>query len=75
MSAKTTDKFKPGMRVVVADGPWSVPRVGGHYGKVIEVGHPICAAYVRVQITGHIDGNPPHIPVEWFYPQELELVD
>lgn len=68
-------QFTPGMRVVVADGPWPVPRVGGHYGKVVEVGHPICKAYVRVQITGHVDGNPPDVMPEWFYDIELGVVD
>lgn len=67
--------FKPGMRVVVQDGPWPAPRVGGHYGHVVEVGHPICDAYVRVQITGHVDGGAPDLIPEWFYDCELEVVD
>lgn len=69
-------QFMPGMRVVVKDGPWPQPRVGGHYGKVVEVGHPICQAYVRVELTGHVDGNPPDaLPLEWFYDSELAVVD
>lgn len=67
--------FAPGMRVVVKDGPWPIPRVAGHFGKVIEVGHPNCDTGVRVQITGHIDGGIHDWMPEWFYDQELEIVD
>lgn len=65
----------PGMRVIVRDGPWPLPRAAGHYGKVVEVGHPICNAYVRVEITGHIDGDLPDLPLEWFYDSELTVAD
>ena len=70
-----TVEFTPGMRVIVKDGPWPVPRVGGHYGKVIEVGHRNCQDYVRVTITGHLDGNPPDPLPSWFYPSELDVAD
>jgi hypothetical protein len=79
--------LEPGMRVVVRDiGPWPYPqgaprRFPGHYGKVAEIGHPICDAYIRVDLTGHIDGGPVDPDVVhgtnggWFYDSELEVVD
>lgn len=72
----------PGMRVVLTEGPWTTKhRIAGHYGKVTHVNQPKDDddAFIRVDITGHIDGQPPidfvSADMEWFYPEELTVVD
>lgn len=70
-----------GMRVVVTDGDWLDPRMVGHYGKITEIvpwapeDHP----RIRVDITGHVDGQSPYDFVReewyWWFPEELEVVD
>jgi hypothetical protein len=74
----------PGMRVVVRDGPWPEPRIAGHYGKVVELGNALDPNYigeVHVEMTGHIDGQPPHpifaedLLMKWFYADELDVID
>lgn len=71
--------FVPGMRVVVAKGPWPIPRIAGTYGKVSEVSHEHGQEYIRIVSTGHVDGgNPPdldRLDIFPFYPEELTVVD
>lgn len=85
MTAPDRIALRPGMRVVVRDGPWPTPRVAGHYGKVVEVGSAELesgpAGEVLVDITGHVDGGEPDpmfnrdLLMKWFYADELEIVD
>lgn len=70
-------RLRPGMRVVVKEGPWEEPRVAGHYGKIVEVydlGDEGLSALV--DITGHVDGNPAYDGIwdDW-YAEELDVVD
>jgi hypothetical protein len=72
--------FQVGMRVVVRDGEWPHPRVAGHYGKITVIHEDLdLAAPIGVDITGHIDGEPPYdfASEGWscWYPEELEVVD
>lgn len=73
--------FAPGMRVVLAEGDWPVERIAGSYGKVTRVDevNGDGNVYVCVDITGHIDGQPPMnfeaMDWTWFYSEELTVVD
>lgn len=84
MTAPAKQQWAEGMRVVLADGEWEGgPRVAGHYGKVTKV-KPSADPddddpFIRVVITGHVDGQPPMdfeaADVQWFFPEELTVVD
>lgn len=73
--------FAPGMRVVLAEGPWeSGPRTAGHYGKVVQVvpaDEERELPPIQVDITGHVDGQLPQdfTEFEWYWPEELMVVD
>lgn len=81
-------EFVPGMRVVVVDSPeweqdWDMAaeRIPGHYGKVVALlpdPRDDDTATVGIEITGHVDGGVPeeHITdLQWFFPEELTVVD
>lgn len=73
-----TVEFTIGMRVVVKDGAPldDIGFGGGFYGTITR---PVCAPRGpawEVDLKGHIAGKPIPKPVpEWFYPDELEVVD
>jgi hypothetical protein len=82
MTTQTSRQFTLGMRVVVRDGPWPVPRVAGHYGKIDRIVEPLSGdPLYRVNITGHADGgavdpmvaNDPAMQI--FYSEELDVID
>lgn len=75
----TRTNFVVGMRVVIkASDLWDEPRVAGHYGKIVEIIESVLE-FIKVDITGHIDGRPPQMELfddmKYFFAEELEVVD